>query len=762
MPLAQEASRHLTSRAASALAASHAPDALGLIQSRADALRRRESANGTSSGAGAVSHRSVANRTSGRAGAASHSSVAGTSASGSAAKRRDDEQPFPDIADGSWMPPPLPTTTREKLLWLLFPLPILGGFVAIWCVAGGLGLLRCVPIGLSVLLLLFVVDNQYLAPFMTRVHFAVGSACVTMVVVMEVSTLEAFFLKTVLRFLGTFFGAAMGVSLANLTGYQGNHPTLVVGISFVFFSVAKAMGSHAPKTNYFFTIASVTFALVFYTPSAAVGRFYSVLVGNVFAFLTTFFSSMLFADPYDPEISSLASLVCNGGRIVHAALRAVDLAFLELHIASAKNAEDVREYLQSNAGEHVQEFNTLARLERDLLEELKGCESLSKMLEIVSDRASKCREEFEKTRYQAKFKNDQFKNDVELLRWFCCIQSGTLPKISDLIAPADKVFGHANGLAHSVELHMNLGFHILNHEELLRVDQVRVLIESVGPYFAQAFDPNLWLPRTRWKAMLVLMAPGLISSRVGKRRPINRGAAIEAVNEISKALVAADMELSKLWKESLLRSSPRPPYAGGVVSIQAPEGDASQVTVKRHMQSMHLLYHGLHLMISDLGVLAKTVLSLQEAGDMEFFSEVGRTAEVLAMVEELRQAQVRLGGLTVKAGHRHTMVAQASGLFPGEEPEDGHDGGADGAGAEEGSSSSSSSDAGERHSSVPEDSRRGSLASLQEEHSVGTGDERGERQEEAARSSQEATGTAAGGRAEEASEPRPDSAAPAG
>lgn len=190
-------------------------------------------------------------------------------------------------------------------------------------------------------------------------HYSPTTAMVTVVVVMELTTLEKFIIKCSLRMVGTLAGVTAALVCACFSDLFDHHPAVITAVFFIVVAIAGTLSKKYPGISYIFVMISITFALVYsgYVQEGWAtmwGRLCSVIVGAFVAFWSVLALHAVFQD----VTKSLALVVVLGRaeRIFALALVSMDMSFMQNEARWADAEGEEVEIEASTVQKEVREF----------------------------------------------------------------------------------------------------------------------------------------------------------------------------------------------------------------------------------------------------------------------------------------------------------------------------------------------------------------------------------------------------------------------
>jgi hypothetical protein len=183
---------------------------------------------------------------------------------------------------------------------------------------------------------------------------------VTVIVVMELTTLEKFIIKCSLRLAGTVAGVTLALLSALFCDLFDHHPAVLMATYFIITAFSGTLAKKYSSISYIFTMVCITFTLVFsgyvqHGWATMWGRFFSVFVGATVAFWSVVAMNVLFQDL--TKSLALVVVLARAEKIFGLALVSLDLAFIqnEARAAAAEGQEEVQIEV-STVQKEVREF----------------------------------------------------------------------------------------------------------------------------------------------------------------------------------------------------------------------------------------------------------------------------------------------------------------------------------------------------------------------------------------------------------------------
>jgi len=248
--------------------------------------------------------------------------------------------------------------------WLAAPIVVMITVGIVWHVGGAQLVRRALPVGAAVSLcvLLGLWTSRWGWPLES---FSSTTACMTVVIVMELRTLERFIVRLTHKFLGTILGGIMAVMGAFVSGLTDNHTAVAVCFCFVVFMVDAAWGLQFQRLSSCFATASATFVLVFFGFiqsgwPAVWARLISVFIGEFLAFLCTMFFDFICWDVMS-SLSTIA-IIEKSSEIFKLSLVALDFAFIRNEISAAVDDQSVRCVAARRYQDIVRDFFSLDKV----------------------------------------------------------------------------------------------------------------------------------------------------------------------------------------------------------------------------------------------------------------------------------------------------------------------------------------------------------------------------------------------------------------
>lgn len=201
-------------------------------------------------------------------------------------------------------------------------------------------------------------------------RFSPTTAMITAILVMEMGSFERFVIKTTFRGVGTLFGGMLAVVCAEVSSLVGHFNVVLLGVCFVVFTFDAVMTRRHKDVAYFFTMVSVTFALVFFSYlqegwRVVWARLSSVMFGVLIAVVS--FVSFAFASGEWQSSKSACVILQKSEQLLHKVMIAIDFAFGRNLINSIRDMEslagiqskDVQEYFHVDEGDDLEEMRSL-------------------------------------------------------------------------------------------------------------------------------------------------------------------------------------------------------------------------------------------------------------------------------------------------------------------------------------------------------------------------------------------------------------------
>jgi len=260
-------------------------------------------------------------------------------------------------------------------LWVTSLLIMSVTTVVVWRIGGAALVRRSVPVGTAVSLCVILgLWTPILGPPWD--NFSPTTASMTVVLVMEMGTLERFLVRCALRSVGTVCGAGLAITGAELADLCSQQKAVIVAFVFAVFMVDAALMKKYAYLGAIFSTASSTFVLVFFGyiqrgwPSVW-RRTLSVFIGELLALFCTIFYDFVCWDLMS-TLSEVA-ILSKAGDIFDKALVALDFAFIRNEINSAATDAEVlsvigltyqqeaREWFRLDSNPSVEELRGMAR-----------------------------------------------------------------------------------------------------------------------------------------------------------------------------------------------------------------------------------------------------------------------------------------------------------------------------------------------------------------------------------------------------------------
>jgi len=422
---------------------------------------------------------------------------------------------------------------------------------------------------------------------------------VTIILVMEIATLERFLIKCFFRMLGTLAGIVLTITCACLTDRVDHHPAVVISMFFLVILANGVLSKRNPTMSYVFTMTSVTFAVSFagYVQNGwktMLVRLTSVSVGGLIAFITVVLFNVFIADL---SMSMSSSVLLNKlETLFTATFTAIDIAVIthdisdatdrgeEFHLNGRTLQKEVVELLKLN------ERTKVKKVQSSVQSALHRHQERTKAEKAKPSIISALQRHQERTGATIASLVEQTKavySDIQLIQ---SISFGELyPSVPNYIILAQQLhlfFRHAANLA------------LTGHVEPQSWRVAKVLIESVRVQLGKAREcfVTVWR-QTRWDSLREF---------VGWENQERRSAILSSLQRASGTLAKARAEL---------------------VLLEAEVSAASSTWLKEHRRLNHFC-HGLSSIVSELAVVALIAIEV-----MEFSG--GKTDEVKRSLMEV-------------------------------------------------------------------------------------------------------------------------------